>query len=57
MEKLNFDAADWKERVSRVRELLREISRYLATLKKIVKTCGSDIFSKVFKLIKNRIQL
>lgn len=57
MEKLNFEAEDWPQRASKVKELIRELTRYIATLKKGLLSHGKKYFPKVAKLVKNRAQL
>jgi Asp-tRNA(Asn)/Glu-tRNA(Gln) amidotransferase C subunit len=56
VEKLNFEAADWKQRVVKIKELTRELGRYVGTLKKLVGP-GTKLLPKVGKLVKNRTQL
>ena len=49
---------DWKEQVARVKELSKELQRYVGVMKSISRSPNiSKINQKVFKLIKNRTQL
>ncbi len=58
MLKLNFEVQDWKEQVARVKELSKELQRYVGVMKSISRSPNiSKINQKVFKLIKNRTQL
>lgn len=58
IQKLNFDVQDWREQANRVRELIKELARYVGVLKGILKSPSiARIHQKVFKLVKNRTQL
>ncbi len=58
MLKLNFEVQDWREQVARVKELSKELQRYVGVMKSISRSPNiSKINQKVFKLIKNRTQL
>jgi hypothetical protein len=58
IQKLNFDVQDWREQANRVRELIKELVRYVGVLKAIMKSPSiAKINQKVFKLVKNRTQL
>lgn len=58
VQKLSFEAQDWREQAARVRELLKELARYVGVLKAIARSGNiSRINQKVFKLVKNRTQL
>lgn len=58
VQKLNFEGQDWREQAGRVRELVKELGRYVGVLKGITRSGNiSRIHQKVFKLVKNRTQL
>lgn len=58
IQKLNFEVQDWREQAGRVRELIKELTRYVGVLKAITRSSNiSRIHQKVFKLVKNRTQL
>lgn len=49
---------DWREQAGRVKELIKELTRYVGVLKAITRSSNiSKINQKVFKLVKNRTQL
>lgn len=58
VQKLNFEVQDWREQAGRVKELIKELTRYVGVLKAITRSSNiSKINQKVFKLVKNRTQL
>lgn len=58
VQKLNFEVQDWREQANRVKELIKELTRYVGVLKAITRSSNiSKINQKVFKLVKNRTQL
>lgn len=58
LEKLNFEAVDWKDKVARVGELAKELARYVGVLRGVARgQAGQRVHQRVLKLVRNRCQL